>query len=168
MAASWQALLLIAVMFAGTVVYRCQHGQIGRTPAGLALSVVAVCLVLAHPAHLLWLANTGAVAVTLAVAFAARHRPVPRVPGFLGRVSYSLYLLHVVVLMLLARLVPDLVHRPVGMRLAVGVAFLAPALSVAWTSYTLIEVPRQGLGRRLATQRAAARTGGGEFRNMSV
>jgi peptidoglycan/LPS O-acetylase OafA/YrhL len=166
--ASWQGLLLIAVMFAGTVVYRCQHGQIGRKTAAATLSVVAACLVLAHPAHLLWLANVAAVTVTFAGAFAARHRPVPRVLTFLGRISYSLYLLHVVVLMLLARLVPDLAGRPVGVRLAVGVAFLALALGVAWTSYVLIEVPGQRLGRRLATVRAVTRTGRGEIRNASV
>ena len=30
---SWQGLLLLAVMFAGTVVYRAQHGQLGRRAA---------------------------------------------------------------------------------------------------------------------------------------
>jgi peptidoglycan/LPS O-acetylase OafA/YrhL len=166
--ASWQGLLLIAVMFAGTVVYRCQHGQMTRTVAVSSLSVVGAALVLAHPGHLLWLATTVAVAGTFALAYGLRHRPAPRLLAFLGRVSYSLYLLHVVVLTLLVRLVPDLAHRPAGLRLAAGMAFLALALAVAWTSYTLIEVPAQRLGRRLATVRAAPRTARGENRPASV
>jgi peptidoglycan/LPS O-acetylase OafA/YrhL len=166
--ASWQGLLLLAVMFAGTVIYRAQHGQVGRGPAGLALTVVAGCLVLAHPAHALWTANVAAVAATFAVAYGLRSRPIPRVLSFLGRVSYSLYLLHVVVLMLLGRLVPGLAYRPIEVRLAVGVAFLALALSVAWASYRLVEVPGQRFGRWVATQRAAARTGRGDNVGASV
>jgi peptidoglycan/LPS O-acetylase OafA/YrhL len=172
-AASWQGLLLLAVMFAGTVVYRAQHGRLGRWPAATALGVVAACLVVAHPAHALWAANVAAIAGTFALAFALRHRPIPRVLRFLGTVSYSLYLLHVVVLMLLGRLVPGLAERPLPVRLAVGVVFLALALGVAWVSYRMVEMPARRLGRRIdtrlgATQRAATRTRRGENVRPSV
>ena len=171
--ASWQGLLLLAVMFAGTVVYRAQHGLLRPLPAGLALGVVAGCLVAASPAHALWAATTGAVAATFALAYAVRNRPIPRGLSFLGRVSYSLYLLHIPVLMLLGRLVPSLAGRPVGVRIAVGTAFLALALSVAWASYRLVELPGQRAGRALAarfaaTERAATRTGRGENVGASV
>jgi peptidoglycan/LPS O-acetylase OafA/YrhL len=43
-AGSWQALLLLAVMFAGTVVYRVQHGQVSRWAAAIALCAVALAL----------------------------------------------------------------------------------------------------------------------------
>jgi peptidoglycan/LPS O-acetylase OafA/YrhL len=159
-------------MFGGSVVYRCQHGQITHTVAASSLCVIAAALVLAHPGHLVWLATTAATAVTFAVAFAARHRPMPPVLTFVGRVSYSLYLLHVLVLSVIARLMPGLVHRPAGERFAAGVAFLALALAVAWTSYTLVEAPAQRLGRRMgggsATVRAAPRTARGENRSVSV
>ena len=172
-AASWQGLLLLAVMFAGTVVYRAQHGRLGRWPAATALGVVAACLVVAHPAHALWAANVAAIAGTFALAFALRHRPIPRVLRFLGTVSYSLYLLHVVVLMLLGRLVPGVAERPLPVRLAVGVVFLALALGMAWVSYRMVEMPARRLGRRIdtrrgATQRAAARTRRGENVRTSV
>jgi peptidoglycan/LPS O-acetylase OafA/YrhL len=164
--ASWQAVLLLAVMFAGTALYR-------RPRTGVvALVVVGASLVLANPGHALWAANVAAVAVTFGVAWALRGRPIPRVLGFLGRISYSLYLLHVVVLMLLARLVPGLAERPGGLRVAVGLAFLALAMSVAWASYRLVEVPGQRLGQwlsgRLTTQRAVTRTARGENAGRSV
>jgi peptidoglycan/LPS O-acetylase OafA/YrhL len=164
--ASWQGVLLLAVMFAGTALYRSPRTGVP------ALGVVGVSLVLANPGHALWAADVAAVAVTFGVAWVLRDRPIPRVLGFLGRISYSLYLLHVVVLMLLARVVPGLAGRPVGLRLAVGLAFLALAMSVAWASYRLVEVPGQRFGRwlsdRVATQRAVARTARGENAGRSV
>jgi peptidoglycan/LPS O-acetylase OafA/YrhL len=102
------------------------------------------------------------VAGTFAVAFAARHRPVPRLLRFLGTVSYSLYLTHVLVLLVVGRLLPGLAYRAVGVRLAAGVAVLALALAVAWAAYRTIERPGQRVGRWIATERAAARTGRGE------
>jgi peptidoglycan/LPS O-acetylase OafA/YrhL len=158
-AGSDQALLLLAVLFAGTVVYRAQHGGLGRHPAAAVLAVVAAALVLGQPGHLRWALTVAAVAVTFAVAVAARHRPMPRLLRFLGRISYSLYLTHVLVLLAVSRMVPGLAERPAPVRLAAGVAVLALALAVAWTAYRMIERPAQHWGRRLATERATARTG---------
>jgi len=72
------------------------------------------------------------------------------VPSFLGRIGRALHLLHVVVLMLPARPAPDLAHRPVGERIAVGLA--VPALNLAGTSYRLVERPAQRLGRAAAVR----------------
>jgi peptidoglycan/LPS O-acetylase OafA/YrhL len=185
--ASWQGLLLLAVMFAGTVVYRAEHRQLGRVPAVLALAVVAGCVAGAHRAHLtspvahrVWLLTTAAVVVTFALAFALRRRAVPGMLGWLGTVSYSLYLLHVVVLLLANRMVPGLADRPAPVRIVVAAAVLVVALGVAGLSYRIVELPAQALGRRvqrrfepagpprIATQRAATRTGGRENRPGSV
>jgi peptidoglycan/LPS O-acetylase OafA/YrhL len=187
--ASWQGLLLLAVMFAGTVVYRVQHGQIGRPAAALALTAVTVGVVGAHATHLgsaaalrVWLGNTVAVAVTFAVAYALRTRPVPAALTWLGQISYSLYLFHVIVLFLLPRVVPDLGTRPGEIRVLVGVAYLAAVIGLAWLAYRMVELPGQALGRRLtarleprpapapvlATQRAAPGTGRGENQRQSV
>jgi peptidoglycan/LPS O-acetylase OafA/YrhL len=186
---SWQGLLLLAFMFAGTVVYRAQHGQIGRGAAALSLTVVALGAVGAHWVHLgttaalgLWLANVGAVAVTFGFAYALRNRTIPAVLGWLGKISYSLYLLHVIVLFLLPRIVPDLGKRPVEVRVLVGLAWLAVVIGLAWLAYRMVELPGQALGRRLtahrephpvptpvlATQRAAPGTGRGENERQSV
>jgi peptidoglycan/LPS O-acetylase OafA/YrhL len=170
---SWQGVLLLAVMFAGTVVYRLQHGQLGRWAGSLTLLVVLDCVVGAHAAFLsapVWLATLAAVVITFAAAFALRNKPVPRFFRWLGTISYSLYLSHVVVLGQVTRALPHLGERPVLVRIAVGLLFLQVAMGVAALSYRWVELPAQALGRRIlrsgrppiATQRAVPRTGRGE------
>ena len=167
-ASSQQGLLLLAVMFAGTVVHRAQHGHLDRRTAWACLALVTAAVA--------WIAVTSltalAVAATFAVAFAARGRGVPRILTWLGSISYSLYLLHVGVLMLVTRAVPDLDDRPIEIRLLTGIAYLAAALGIAWLAYRAVELPAQALGRRIdrapGTQRGATRTGGGENRTRSV
>ena len=63
-----------------------------------------------------------AVAATFAAAFAVRERRMPRALDRLGAISYSLYVLHVIVLSAFGRLVPHLADRQLGIRLVVGVA----------------------------------------------
>jgi peptidoglycan/LPS O-acetylase OafA/YrhL len=135
--------------------------------------VVLDCLVAAHGIHLsapVWLATLAAVVVTFAVAFALRHRSVPRFLRWLGRISYSLYLLHVLVLGQVTRALPHLQERPVLVRIAVGLLFLQLALGVAAASHRWVELPGQALGRwilrpraaSITTQRAVPHTGRGE------
>ena len=154
--ASWQGVLMLAVMFAGTVVYRWQHGQIEGRSAAVSLTVVALSVVGAHWTYLgtgaalrLWLANVGAVTVTFLFAYAMRNRAVPAALTWLGRISYSLYLLHVVVLYLMLPLLPDAGMHGVMSRAAAGVAYLIVALLAAWLAYRMVELPGQRLGRRL-------------------
>jgi peptidoglycan/LPS O-acetylase OafA/YrhL len=173
-ASSAQGLLLLAVMFAGTVVYRTQHGQLDRRLAVPSLIVVGLSLTTSIP----WI-TTGAVAATFAAAFALRGRRVPATLIRLGTISYSLYVLHVIVLMALGRLVPHLAGRAIGVRLLAGGAFLVTALTVAELCYRFVERPAQRLGQRLghpigreapprSTERAAPRTGGGQNGTGSV
>ena len=157
-ASSRQGLALLAVMVAGTVVYRAQHGALSQVPAALALAAVAAATGIAAVS---W-ATTAAVAATFAAAYALRSRTVPTVLVRLGTISYSLYVLHVVVIIVAGRLVPHLADRPAPLRLAVAAAVLVSAVAAAALSYRLVERPAQALGRRLAaatgTQRAAPRT----------
>ncbi|HEU4349433.1 MAG TPA: acyltransferase [Actinoplanes sp.] len=173
-ASSQQGLLLLAVMFAGTVVYRTHHGQLDRRVGVPVLIVVGLCLT----ASISW-PTTGAVAATFAAVFALRERRMPRTLIRLGTISYSLYVLHVIVLMAVGRVVPRLADRPFGIRLLAAVGFLVTALAVAEVSYRFVELPGRRLGRRLATpppradhpfgtQRAASRTGAGENGTGSV
>jgi peptidoglycan/LPS O-acetylase OafA/YrhL len=64
----------------------------------------------------------------------------------LGRISYSLYLLHLLVLGLVLY---GLHALPLGWRLAIAVP---SAIVVAWVSYYLIEKPLIRLGRRLSAR----------------
>jgi peptidoglycan/LPS O-acetylase OafA/YrhL len=176
---SWQAVLLMAVMFAGTVVHRMEHGQLGRWAGALTLLVVLDCLTAAHGAYLsapVWLATLAAVVVTFAAAFALRRRVFPRFFRWLGTISYSLYLLHAVVLGQVTRAVPHLDKQQPLVRVAVGIVFLQLAIGVAALSHRWVELPAQALGRRIlrsrdvpiATQRAMPRTGRGENGTGSV
>jgi peptidoglycan/LPS O-acetylase OafA/YrhL len=186
---SWQGLLLLAVMFAGTVVYRTQHGQIGRLPATLSLTAVALSVAGAHWTHLanptthrVWVANVAAVTVTFLFAYAMRNRPVPTALTWLGKISYSLYLLHAIVLFVVPRVVPDSASHDPVVRVAIGAVYLVVVLLLAWLSYRMVELPGQALGRRLTaapgppapsappitTQRVVARTGQGENERESV
>ncbi|GAA4586528.1 peptidoglycan/LPS O-acetylase OafA/YrhL [Actinoplanes octamycinicus] len=141
------AVLMLAVMFAGTVVYRAQHRQIGRWAAVAALTLVLVATGINS-----WLLNgtdlvrgsavATAVAGSFAVAFLLRHRAVPSFLTWLGVVSFSVYLLHMPVLVVVTRLLPG---RPV----AIGAAFVAGTLAAAWMAYHLVERPGQRLGRRV-------------------
>ena len=195
-AGSWQALLMLSVMFAGTVVYRAERGQLRARAAAAALSAVAAGLCVdawmqtGQPAQrALWIANTAAVAGTFAVAFAVRRRRMPRALTGLGAVSFSLYVLHPLVLVGFAAVFPDSPGASPIVTVATGLLYGAVALAVAALSYRLVERPGQALGARLlaaldrrlgpdragppppgaiATQRALSRTGRGENVGASV
>ncbi|MEV6300444.1 acyltransferase [Actinoplanes sp. NPDC051861] len=164
-ASSAQALLILAVMFAGTVICRAQHGQIGRRAATVTLLLVATGLAVhqwqaSGTGLLRWTLLTAAVAGTFALAWALRRRRVPGVLTWLGTVSYSLYLLHLLVLGAVVRLTGDPVITVL--------AFAAGTLSVAWLAHRWVERPGQAIGRRIgerfgvaeiATQGGTPRTG---------
>lgn len=129
---AWQGLTVLAMMFAGTAVYRAEQGTI-RWPAAIAAVVtVPVCGALAKddpgwaPALLLAVVFFGG-------AFALRDRSFPRWLTHLGVISFSLYLLHP----LLLRVSPNL-----------PLFFLA-LLPLCYLTHRLIEAPAQRLGRRL-------------------
>ncbi|WP_250035391.1 acyltransferase family protein [Paractinoplanes maris] len=141
---SRQALIILAVMFAGTVIYRWQHGQIGPT-AGLA-ALVTVTLGLLDTQRI---ATVLAVIATFLAAYIFRTSAMPRALTWLGRVSYSLYLLHVMVLFMIPRVVPELGTRPLPIRVATGLTYVAIVLILAALSYRMVERPGQALGRSL-------------------
>jgi peptidoglycan/LPS O-acetylase OafA/YrhL len=150
--ASWQALLMLSVMFAGTVVYRLQHGEIRRGSAVAALTVVSLACALTGRLHtgrpeelVRWSAVTLAVVITFALGFALRERRMPAALTWLGTVSFSVYLLHVVVLGLLKQIVPVETAGPV----LFGLLFAAGTLLASWLTHRFVEQPGQTLGRRL-------------------
>ncbi len=161
---SWQALTMLTLMLAGTVLYAAQQGTLGRRAAALTLGTVLACQ-LAAAWFLIpkpqWSAERVAtergyavgtllaVVATFALGYALRHRRIPAWLAWLGRISYSVYLLHPVVRYVLMWLLPDGKARPFAVQLGIGVAYLALTLLVAWASYTWVERPGQRLGRRV-------------------
>ncbi|WP_250003929.1 acyltransferase [Actinoplanes sp. M2I2] len=174
---SQQGLLLLAVMFAGTVVYRWQHGQTGRAAGLTALTVVTAGLI---DTQKIW--TVLAVMATFLSAYVLRTRAMPRALTWLGQVSYSLYLLHVPVLFLMPRLVPEIGTATLPIRVAAGLTYVILVLALAGLSYRMVEQPGQALGRHLlraidthpprhrqtTTERAASGTRRGENSRESV
>ncbi|GII52564.1 hypothetical protein Pth03_09530 [Planotetraspora thailandica] len=129
---AWQGLTILAMMFAGTAVHRAEQGTIRPRTAVAAVVTVLACGMFAKddpgwaPAMLL-------AVVFFAGVFALRHRTFPRWPARLGVISFSLYLLHP----LLLQVVPNL---PV---------FFLVLVPLGYLTHRLIEAPAQRLGRRL-------------------
>ena len=61
--------------------------------------------------------------ITFLLAYAWRNRPVPTALTWLGQISYSLYLLHAVVLLLVMRAVPHFATLPGPLRAALGLGY---------------------------------------------
>jgi peptidoglycan/LPS O-acetylase OafA/YrhL len=174
----WSGCEILAMMFTGTFIYRTQlrlrarkrEGAVGLAGAVALVLVVLAFITLASRWHgeqrhlgplvlrqltdspLLAAATFGA-----GLAVARSGRRVPSWCGWLGVISYSIYLLHPLIFNAW-RSVPAL-HRlayPLpgqGLLFAVQAALIIAASAV---TYYLIERPMQRLGRRLAGYGAGA------------
>ncbi|WP_433790314.1 acyltransferase family protein [Actinoplanes sp. CA-252034] len=159
-ASSAQATQMLAVMFAGTVIYRAQHRESSSRVAIPVLALVAVGVAMRTSPSV-----AVAVGATFAIAFLLRERWVPGGLVRLGAISYSLYLLHLPVLAVIRWGTPD--------PMISAVAFLIGAPAVAWAGHRWVERPAQALARRdivinIATQGTDARTGSFGKRYESV
>lgn len=141
-ASSAQATQMLAVMFAGTVVHHAQHRRIRP-----AVAVAVLALVTAGVAVQVTPAVAVAVTATFAVVWARRERTPPAVLTRLGTVSYSLYLLHLPVLIV----VRQLTTHP----MTSAVAFVIGSLAAAWAGHRWIERPAQNLARLLPVSKVA-------------
>ncbi|MBN1093812.1 acyltransferase [Blastococcus sp. TML/M2B] len=155
------SLLLLGSMFVGTVLYRWTVGQLsGRTAAGvygLGVLVIVLCQYTWHVGYLepisgetpSWLTQTatflGAYAVFGAALLLRRYR-WPRPLVYLGTISYSVYLLHALVLLLVLPPVP-------GGPWANFAALLAITLVASALTYRFVERPGIALGRRVVAAR---------------
>jgi peptidoglycan/LPS O-acetylase OafA/YrhL len=77
---------------------------------------------------------------------------VPAVLAWLGLVSYSLYLLHPLLIDVYDSAPFTQGQHAVGAQLAMGAGFLAVLLACCALSYYLVEAPMQRLGRRVAAR----------------
>jgi peptidoglycan/LPS O-acetylase OafA/YrhL len=148
----WEGLVILAVMFLGTAVYRAEHAQIPRRSAAWATAMVLACALgcaYGYSENTFnrrgWTVAFTLAALTFLAALALRHRHLPRLLTGLGMISYSIYLLHPV---LLSTIGPA--DRPKHDDLLLEMGFLAVLLPLCMLTYRYIEAPAQAWGRKLA------------------
>ncbi|RJL31691.1 acyltransferase family protein [Bailinhaonella thermotolerans] len=165
----WEAFLILATMFSGTALYRLERGTLPKwrgVPLVAAVPVLSVAAAIWLSAGwsltdsdrgvFLWTWSSAVVvawAVFLA-GMALRGREIPRVLTWLGMISYSVYLLHPLVMETFDGLIADPAALPLSLRLAFGVLALLVLLTASAAAYRWIEAPMQNLGRRLSRRPA--------------
>lgn len=163
----FEALTILALMFTGTMLYRAESGQFPKRRAAV-LAVTTFVLVIAAglgngPPHPLpgtadsalmwqrqWVSTLVLAGLTFALGLAVRNRRIPSALAWLGLVSYSLYLLHPLVLHAYETIPGTGSVHSVPERLTLIAAFLAVLLGVCALTYYLVEAPMQRQGRKLA------------------
>ena len=169
------ALLLLGSMFVGTVLYRWTTGQVQTRTAAAIYGLGLVVVVLTQLAwHIEWIEPiTGetprwwteagtflAAYLVFGAALLLRHRSWPRVLTYLGTISYSVYLLHALVIIIF----PPVLGEP-------WVRFTAMLLTTivgSVVTYHLVEKPSIAMGRRLIDARRRRRTTDAEGRRLTT
>jgi peptidoglycan/LPS O-acetylase OafA/YrhL len=149
----WEGLVILAVMFLGTAVHRAEHGRsTWRCVAGTAVVVVVCGVGSAYRygdggqfTRRGWIVAFLLAVLTFGVGLAARHRRVPRPLTGLGTISYSVYLVHPLLL--------AVIDSAIGRRrdsLVLEVAFFVVLLPLCVLTHRCVEAPSQRWGRRVA------------------
>ncbi|WP_203753771.1 acyltransferase family protein [Actinoplanes cyaneus] len=159
----WEGFVILAVMFTGTALYRAEQGQIAVGRAVLAVGTVLGAAVFAvhryggiwdmvgmtEPlARSSWLSAVVLALIVFGLGMASQRRRVPRWLSWLGTVSYSVYLTHVLVLRLLGDHLVQARAAGIPARLGWAAGCLGVTLVVSGLCHRLIELPFQALGRR--------------------
>lgn len=150
----WEGLVILAVMFLGTAVHRAEHGRsTWRCAAGTAVVVVACAVGSAyrygdgdHFTRRGWIVAFLLAVLTFGAGLASRRRRIPRTLTALGTISYSVYLVHPVLL----AVIDSTIGRRRQDSLALEVAFFAVLLPMCRLTHRYVETPSQSWGRRLA------------------
>lgn len=166
-AGTWEGLVILATMFTGTTIHQVQHGHVTRRKGVIAIGTVALLALCSGVVNFrLWAATTGAelrnadrtwvivislAGVTFAAAWLLRNRRFSRALVWLGLVSYSLYLMHAVVLAVFFRWLGD--YRfgfSFATQVCLATGIMAVLLVLVAMTYRYVERPAQRLGRRAA------------------
>ncbi|MDQ0753399.1 peptidoglycan/LPS O-acetylase OafA/YrhL [Streptomyces africanus] len=150
----WEGLVILAVMFLGTAVHRAENGQGTWRDAAVTAVLVVACAVgsaygygdVEHFTRRGWIVAFLLAVLTFGAGLWSRRLRIPRVPAGLGTISYSVYLVHPVLL--------TVIDNTIGRRrqdsLALEVAFIATLLPLCLLTYRCVEAPSQTWGRRVA------------------
>jgi peptidoglycan/LPS O-acetylase OafA/YrhL len=161
---SWpihQATIFLMLMFTGTVVHRMYSGQMRMWLGWVTIGLVPIAATISFRLYFktwqgghgqigAWWTESVAVVVALAVflgAHSLRARVTwPPVLQWLGRISYSVYLIHWVVL----HSVPAVPDSVPGAGVLSLVIWLGVTLGLSQLTYMFVEQPAINLGRRVA------------------
>jgi peptidoglycan/LPS O-acetylase OafA/YrhL len=160
----WEALSILALMFTGTMFYRAEQGQypwrraiaIGVTVLGL---TIAAGLWHSHAwgmsasAETLWERRWFSAFVLAGLTFGAglavRHIRFPRALTWLGLISFSVYLLHPLLIEVYNHFSWTHHHHHFWLQALLAAAFLAVLIAVSSVTYLVVERPMQNVGRRV-------------------
>lgn len=164
---AYEGLTILALMFAGTLLYRAQQGQVNRRHATVVITGVFGAVIAAGLWHIpaltaaghsaqvqrQWVVSVALAGLTFAAGLALQNLRVPAVLAWLGLVSYSVYLMLPLLLDAydgspLARSYQDVDW----LQVAVSAVFVAALLGCAALTYYLVEAPMQRVGRRVAAR----------------
>jgi peptidoglycan/LPS O-acetylase OafA/YrhL len=164
----WSGYTILAFMFTGTLLYRAEQGQVSKVKAGV-VAVVVLALTVGgglwhgaqHPEWSTsgaqwpwqWVTSLAGAAVTFGIALALRNRKIPRVLAWLGVISFSVYLLHPLILDAY-RDVPTLhgASTSLTVQIPLAIALVTVVIAASAVSYYLLEKPMQALGRTVASR----------------
>jgi peptidoglycan/LPS O-acetylase OafA/YrhL len=162
---AYEGLTILALMFTGTMLYRAEHGQIARRKAATLAIVVFAAAIAAGAWHIAsiyphdpglrqrqWILSVALAGLTFAIGMALRKLPVPSVLAWLGLVSYSIYLLHPLLIDVYTEVPWTHGSHPFGVQVVLAAGFLAALLAVCAVTYYLVEAPMQRLGHRVAAR----------------
>jgi peptidoglycan/LPS O-acetylase OafA/YrhL len=165
----WSGYTILGFMFTGTLIYRAEQGQVSRAWAAV-ITVTVLALTLAgglwHGAQdpslgtastawrWQWGTSLAGAMATFGIGLALRNRRVPRALAWLGMISYSVYLLHPLVLNVFQSI--HALHdasRSLVVQVPLAVGLFMAVIAVSAVSYYAVEKPMQALGRNVTRRR---------------